>query len=222
LLNIPIIVLAAILLLWLLFLEKRENRKAMVPTKALLSALFVIAAFTQAHPLAGYFRFLVAGLILCLWGDICLALPQKKLFLLGLVFFLLGQVSYVLAFFSAADVSMWTWAGSLMVMAISSLIYCWLRPHLGTMTFPVLLYVILISVMIAGAWTVLGDSRFTQSGRIMIFIGGLAFYFSDIFVARDRFIKREFPNRLIGLPLYFAGQFLLAFSVGQLRQVYPA
>jgi len=26
-------------------------------------------------------------------------------------------------------------------------------------------------------------------------------------------VKREFLNRLIGLPLYYAGQFLLAFSI---------
>lgn len=193
----------------------------MVPTKTLLSLLFVIAAFTQPHPLASYFRFLLAGLMLCLWGDICLALPQKKMFLLGLVFFLPGQVSYVLAFFSAADMSLWTWIGCLMVVVISSLVYRWLRPYLGTMNLPVLLYVIVISAMIAGVWTVLGDSRLAQPGRIMIFIGGLAFYFSDIFVARDRFIKSEFPNRLIGLPLYYGGQFLLAFSVGQLRHLYP-
>ncbi|TFG38533.1 MAG: hypothetical protein E4H39_00070 [Syntrophobacterales bacterium] len=48
----------------------------------------------------------------------------------------------------------------------------------------------------------------------MIFVGALCFYFSDIFVARDRFFRKEFLNRLIGLPLYYLGQFLLAFSVG--------
>ncbi len=46
----------------------------------------------------------------------------------------------------------------------------------------------------------------------------LSFYVSDVFVARDRFLKEEFINRLVGLPMYYAGQFLLAFSVGLLRQ----
>jgi hypothetical protein len=50
----------------------------------------------------------------------------------------------------------------------------------------------------------------------MVFVGALSFYFSDVFVARDRFIEQQFLNRLLGLPLYFAGQFLLAFSVGLL------
>jgi uncharacterized membrane protein YhhN len=51
----------------------------------------------------------------------------------------------------------------------------------------------------------------------MAFTGAVAFYFSDVFVARDRFMKKEFLNRLVGLPMYYAGQFLIAFSVGFLR-----
>jgi hypothetical protein len=38
-----------------------------------------------------------------------------------------------------------------------------------------------------------------------------------IFVARDKFIANEFLNSLLGLPLYYCGQFLLAFSVGLVR-----
>jgi hypothetical protein len=33
-------------------------------------------------------------------------------------------------------------------------------------------------------------------------------------VARQRFVSEGFGNRLLGLPLYYAGQFLLAWSVG--------
>jgi uncharacterized membrane protein YhhN len=51
----------------------------------------------------------------------------------------------------------------------------------------------------------------------MAFTGAVAFYFSDVFVARDRFMKKEFLNRLVGLPMYYAGQFLIAFSLGFLR-----
>ncbi|MBW2297136.1 MAG: lysoplasmalogenase, partial [Deltaproteobacteria bacterium] len=47
--------------------------------------------------------------------------------------------------------------------------------------------------------------------------GALSFYVSDLFVARDRFLKNESLNRLLGLPLYYGGQFLLAFSVGYLQ-----
>jgi uncharacterized membrane protein YhhN len=215
-LNVLIIILAAILLCGVLFFEKRENRRGLVPTKTLLSLLFIVAVLIQPHPTPSYFHILLAGLLLGMVGDIFLALPQRKMFLFGLVSFLLGHLFYILAFFSVAETSTWTWIGLLTVCVLSIWIYFWLRPYVGSMNIPVLLYVIIISIMVSGAWTVLGDLDLNRSGRIMVFVGALSFYFSDVFVARDRFIGQQFLNRLLGLPLYYAGQFLLAFSVGLL------
>ncbi|MFW6361887.1 MAG: lysoplasmalogenase family protein, partial [Spirochaetota bacterium] len=42
------------------------------------------------------------------------------------------------------------------------------------------------------------------------------FFTSDIFVARNKFVADGFINRLLGLPLYYGGQFLLALSIGWL------
>ena len=85
------------------------------------------------------------------------------------------------------------------------------------MNLPVLSYIIVITIMVVGAWSVIGDTQLAFSGRVVIFVGALSFYFSDVFVARNRFLKPGFFNRLIGLPLYYLGQFLLAFSIGFLN-----
>jgi uncharacterized membrane protein YhhN len=85
------------------------------------------------------------------------------------------------------------------------------------MLIPVLLYIVVITFMAAGAWAVFGKSSFQISGRALILTGSLCFYVSDLFVARHRFIKEEYRNRLFGLPLYYTGQFMLAFSVGLLK-----
>lgn len=53
------------------------------------------------------------------------------------------------------------------------------------------------------------------SGDWHIAAGALAFYLSDLSVARDRFVQPAFVNGLWGLPLYFAGQMLLARSVAE-------
>jgi len=216
-LNVLIIIPAAVLLTGVLYCERYENRKGLLPTKTVLSFLFIIAALVQPHPISRYYQFLLVGLIFCLGGDVFLALPQKKMFLFGLVSFLFGHVFYILAFFYAARTGPWTWVGSLVALIISGWVYFWLRPHLGSMNMPVLVYVIVITTMVSGACSVLGDAGLRLSGRIMVFSGALAFYFSDVFVARDRFLKNEFFNRLIGLPMYYTGQFLLAFSIGLLR-----
>jgi uncharacterized membrane protein YhhN len=213
-LNILIIILAAIILAALLYFEKQSNTRAVLPVKTSLSLLFIITALVQSHPLPGYYYLLLIGLIFCLGGDVFLALPGEKTFLCGLVSFLLGHVFYVIAFFSVAELNLWTWVGLVICMTLSGGIYFWLRPHLGSMNLPVLFYVIVITVMVVGGCTVLGDARLAQSGSLLVFWGAVSFYSSDVFVARDRFLKPEFLNRLVGLPLYYFGQFLLAFSVG--------
>jgi hypothetical protein len=74
-----------------------------------------------------------------------------------------------------------------------------------------------ITLMASGAWAVFWKSSFQVSGRVLILAGAFCFYVSDLFVARHRFIKEEYQNRLLGLPLYYTGQFMLAFSVGLLK-----
>jgi uncharacterized membrane protein YhhN len=214
--NILILVLAAVLLAGLLYFEKTENQLGRLPTKTALSSLFILAAMIQPHPISRYYQFVLLALAFCLGGDVFLALPQKKMFLIGLISFLCGHIFYIIALFSVAQLSKLTLVGSLTGLVISGGVYSWLRPHLGSMKTPVLIYVIVITVMLSGACTVLGDSTLVRTGRIMVFAGALSFYFSDLFVARDRFLKREFQNRIIGLPMYYTGQFLLAFSVGLL------
>ena len=215
--NTVIIIAAAILLSGLLFFEKNGDQRGKLPTKTILSGLFILTALLQPHPVPEYFYILLVGLIFCLGGDVFLALPQERMFLFGLVSFLLGHVCYVLCFFYVADLNPWTWGGSAIGLTISGLVFFYLRPHLGSMLVPVIAYIIIITAMVIGAFTVLGDTALHSMGRFMVIFGAASFYISDLFVARDRFLKTEFANRLLGLPLYYAGQFLLAFSVAFIK-----
>ena len=219
--NVLIIVSALILLTGLLYFEKNVDRTGKLPTKTILSCLFIFTAVVQPHPIPGYYYLLLIGLIFCLGGDVFLALPQERMFLYGLVSFLLGHVLYVVCFFYVADVSYWTGIGCLVGLLVSGLVFWWLRPHLGSMLIPVIAYIFVITAMVVGAWTVLGDADLSRVGRLLVFSGAVSFYLSDLFVARDRFLKSEFINRLIGLPMYYCGQFLLAFSVGLLKLPTP-
>jgi uncharacterized membrane protein YhhN len=215
--TLLILALAPVLLGGLLYFEKRENTKGILPVKTALSLLFILTAVIQPDPLMPYSGFLIAGLFCCLAGDVLLALPQERMFLLGLVAFLLGHVFYVLAFFATARLMAWILLGAVLTVPPSTFIYRWLRPNLGDMKLPVLLYVVVISVMVMGAFALSGQGSSNLTGRIMVLIGAVCFYISDIFVARDRFIVKEFVNRFAGLPLYYSAQFLLALSVSFLR-----
>jgi uncharacterized membrane protein YhhN len=212
-----IIVLGIVLLAGVLYHEKKKNRQPLLITKSILSFLFVLTALLQPRPVPVYFNYLIVGLIFCLVGDVCLALPHKKAFMAGLVAFLLGHVLYVFSFSSLTPVSGWFSPGAIILVVISVLIFFWLRPHLKSMLIPVLIYILVITIMAFGAWAVFWKSSLQASGRTLILAGALCFYVSDIFVARQRFIKEEFRNRLFGLPLYYTGQFMLAFSVGAIN-----
>jgi len=212
--NVLIIALAALLLAGLLYFEKKAKTTFVLPVKSVLSLLFILAVLIQPHPVSMYYHFLLAGMLFCLAGDVFLAFPGKKTFLFGLVSFLSGHVFYIFGFFYIAKTGFLTLAASFIVLFFSGLVYYRLKPYLGKMNIPVLFYIIVISIMLVGASSMLGNSQSGMQGRLMVFGGALSFYFSDIFVARNRFLKKEFLNRLVGLPMYYFGQFLLAFSVG--------
>ena len=214
---IILIVLAFVLLVGLLFFEKKENSKGLLPTKTVLSLLFIVTAISQIHLVQPYTLFIIIGLLFCLGGDIFLALPQDRMFFFGLVSFLLGHVCYVIGFLWIAGPSKMTLIGVIVTLVISGFVYTWLKPHLGTMIKPVMAYILVISCMVIGAWSVLGMPRQSFMAQLLIFAGAYSFYISDIFVARDRFLKRSFINRLLGLPLYYLAQFMIAYSIGIVR-----
>ena len=215
--NVLIIILGIILLVGVLYCEKKKDRIPLLFAKSLLSLLFVITALLQSHPVPAYYHYLLIGLLFCLVGDVCLALSQKKAFMAGLAAFLVGHIFYIFSFLSLTSISHWISIEILIILGVSASVFLWLRPHLKSMLIPVLLYILVITIMASGAWAVFWKSSFPISARSLILAGSLCFYFSDIFVARDKFIKEEYTNRLLGLPLYYAGQFSLAFSVGLLK-----
>ena len=211
-----VLLLAGFLMPLLLYYESKEIPKGILPVKTTISLLFVVAAFIQPRPVPSYFAWLLPGLIFCLGGDVFLALPQKKMFFLGLATFLVGHIFYLVCFFYQTDPTLLIFSGALPISIFSLWIFFRLKPHLATMMIPVLAYIVVITIMVCGAFSLLLESRLGYTGRILAFCGAVCFYISDLFVARDRFIHKGAINRILGLPLYYGGQFLLAFSIGYL------
>ncbi len=212
--DILILVAAAALLAGLLFFEKRESTKGRLLTKPFLSALFVVTALTGTQADPGYFRSILAGLLLCMAGDIFLIFFfSKKAFLAGLVSFLAGHFFYTVAFFSIAGQGSANWMVIAFFLVFSSVAFAWLRPHLGKMLVPVLAYITVITAMVIGAASLAWTDTIRFPGRALAFAGALLFYISDLFVARQRFMIQNFFNRAVGLPLYYAGQFMIAYSI---------
>ncbi|MDY6790925.1 MAG: lysoplasmalogenase [Thermodesulfobacteriota bacterium] len=213
-----LIFVAVSLLVALVGAESTGNNWLVLMFKTPLSILFVIIAVTQPKSLPRYFKLVLIGLIFGLMGDVCLALPGLTAFRVGLVAFLAGHVLYIGAFTILTRCVYWINPVNILVTAISGCIYLWLLPHLGNMLVPVTFYIVVISLMVAGAWAVFRNPEVPRLGAWLILAGAMSFYVSDIFVAHQRFVMEHFYNRLIGLPLYYTAQFLLAFSVGLVKR----
>jgi uncharacterized membrane protein YhhN len=213
LVNAIIVIGALSLLVGLLIFVKKESAKGILLTKPSLSALFVIVAITGPSANPTYFGFVLAGLLFCVAGDVLLIFTAKELFLSGLVSFLAGHVLYSIAFFTMASLGTFTWIIALLFLLISGAVFIWLRTHLGRMLVPVIAYMAVITVMVIGAASLASNEQLCFTGTALVFCGAILFYFSDIFVARHRFVKKQYFNRLVGLPIYYTGQFMIAYSL---------
>jgi uncharacterized membrane protein YhhN len=211
--DIAVLAGAAAFLILLLYFDRRGWTTLRLLAKTAASLLFVTAALIQPIQDQWYFHFLFIGLLLCLGGDVFLALPGDKMFLGGLVSFLTGHVFYILAFVYLGRLEALIGFYPLIILAAGAVVFMYLRPHLGTMLKPTLAYMLVISLMVWSAVGVMGTTDLRLWGRLMILVGAILFYVSDLFVARRQFVAPGHINHLIGLPLYYGAQFLFAFSL---------
>jgi uncharacterized membrane protein YhhN len=213
--NVAIIILALLLLSGLLFFTKTESTRGLILTKPFLSGLFIMVALSVPYENPGYYGFILAGLLFCMAGDVFLIFfMSRKFFTIGLVSFLAGHILYSIAFFSLGSPGMLTVVIAALCLAVSAMVFIWIRPYLGAMVIPVIAYIAIITLMVIGAASLAANEHLNSTGRALVFCGAILFYLSDLFVARHRFVRKEFINRLAGLPMYYAAQFMIACSIG--------
>lgn len=178
-------------------------------TKPIASAGFVGLALTMGATGSRYGRWVLMALVFGWIGDVALLSTSQIWFLAGLAAFLIGHVLYVVAFSVAGLAAGATVVATGVAAAAAVVIFRWLRPHLpAKLVGPVVAYVVVISLMVSTAW-----GAAMAGATALIVIGAVAFYLSDVAVARDRFVASGFANRVWGLPFYYFGQALLAYSV---------
>ena len=203
-------VTGALLIAFLILEKRRAPRRVWV--KGAASAAFIGTALAAGAADSAYGAWVLAGLCLGALGDVLLELAGRIWFLAGLGAFLLAQLTYIGAFATVephALVAVIVAAGLLVPAAV---VTRWLWPHLGReMRGPVVAYIAVITAMVAAA-----AGAVAGEGPVAAAPAAVAFYVSDLFVARDKFVARGFANRLLGLPLYYGAQVVFALSVGWL------
>jgi uncharacterized membrane protein YhhN len=183
-----------------------------------LSLLIFLATSTG---LKGRFhKRMFAGLIFALAGDVLLLYAGKDTayFMKGLVAFLIGHICYTSAFYldfkSAPELDK---KGARIAIAICGILaitfYFYLRPHLGHMKLPVMIYILVISMMMMMAS--FRNLRVNPLSFNLILFGAALFLISDAILAYNKFVHQiEYAGVWIMIP-YMLAQYLLTMGAAE-------
>ena len=199
-------IIAFISVLVFLASERINNQLGRWGGKMSASTVFVLfAVYLDALESVHGKALMVA--LLCSWvGDLLLLPGKSRWFLYGLVSFLLAHIAFALCFIQRGiDTGQLLLPGAGVGFLVLIISY-WLLPHVEQeMKLPVLGYMAAIVVMV-----ILAFATHHHFSNAAIPVAACLFLVSDLFVARDRFVKKEAWNRIIGTPLYFGAQMIFA------------
>jgi uncharacterized membrane protein YhhN len=136
----------------------------------------------------------IAALVFSLAGDVFLMLP-RNLFVVGLASFLGAHVCYIIAFQpSAGGREPLVLTTLLLLLVVGAIFYSQIRDGLARegmarLIPAVLLYIIVISQMVASAVANNVEPDFPQAQAAAGTAGALLFYLSDALIAWTRFVK---------------------------------
>jgi uncharacterized membrane protein YhhN len=146
-------------------------------------------------------------------GDVFLDLDPERLFVNGLLAFLVAHIIYILLF-----VCNWArplrptglqLAGAAAVLIYSLLLSHWLSPSLGSVAQPVMLYVCVITAMVVTA-------IFAGFSKPWVCLGAILFLISDSIIAVNKFKASVVMRDYLVWATYYLGQYGIA--IGFLRE----
>jgi len=196
----------------LLVAEWKRSMVGRWACKPIASVGFIAAAMAGGGPTDGFGWAIVAALVLSFAGDVLLIPKATAWFAAGLVSFLLGHLGFAAAFVARGVSPAWALGALPFACAAAFVVHRWLRPRApGRLRGPVTAYIVVISAMVVLAFGTFGHRPDAQGGLLVG--AALAFFCSDLAVARNRFVSEGFVNRLWGLPLYYGAQLLFAWAL---------
>lgn len=209
---IPFLVIAVFLLIRAEMLKERRQIYVFKPISTLMVIAAALLSFLEPSHNQMYTIGVLVGLLLSLGGDVALMFQEnRQAFAVGLGLFLMAHVAYTLVFLIMGRFSEWDVLSAALLLIMGVGFYNLIKPNLGKMHVPVVVYILVISLMVNRSVSVLPGTAFSRAQGIMVVMGAVLFYVSDIILAASRF-WRSWRYHRVSLAFYYCGQFLLALT----------
>jgi uncharacterized membrane protein YhhN len=184
-------------------------------------AISLLVLLASATSLKGRFhKRIFIGLIFGLAGDVFLlfASGKESYFIWGLFAFLIGHLYYTSAFYldfrSAPELDKRGARfaiGTCAVLVIA--FYLYLRPYLGHMKLPVMIYILVISMMVMMAC--FRNLRVNAFSFNLILTGAILFMISDAILAYNKFVQSFSVSQVVIMSTYMAAQYLIVIGASE-------
>ena len=196
---------------------QNSSRLKYIAKPAVMIALFIWLGTSVGF--SGALLWFRLGILFSLLGDVLLMLSFDRLFLAGLIAFLLAHVAYIIGFnIPPSPVSAWGLFVALMIgiggVRILRRILTPLQAQgQAGLRIPILIYGFVISIMLLYAMLKLTDISWRAGAALWVALGAFLFYLSDIILAWMKFIAPIQNGRIYNILAYHLGQIALIAGV---------
>ena len=202
-------------------LWKNLNKLEYVAKPAVMICLFTWLYLSTG--LQGLTLWFGVGILFSLVGDVFLMISLDRMFIYGLVAFLLAHIAYLVGFQNEL-MEVTAWSVLLIVLLsingvrlIRRIVSSIKAKGQNRLVYPVIVYAIVITVMLYAAMTTISNPEWTTRAAFFVSAGAFLFYLSDLILAWNKFVSPIKNGRLLNIAAYHLGQIgLIAGVINQL------
>jgi uncharacterized membrane protein YhhN len=162
------------------------------------------------------------GILFSLAGDVLLMISLDRMFMFGLVAFLLAHVFYLVGFQNELmEVNAWS-VLLIVILAVGAVrvmrrIVSAIRAKgQNRLVVPVIVYSTVITVMLYAAMTTISNPAWSTASAFLVSVGAFLFYISDLILAWNKFVSPIKNGRMLNIGAYHLGQIgLIAGIISQ-------
>ncbi len=216
--NLPLLILtffSAVAHWFVLARQWRTREYVAKPAVMVFLLMWMVFSAGWQGPLVWF----ALGLVFSLAGDVFLMLSVDRFFVPGLVAFLLAHVAYIIGLNDPLPQISLGALGIALLLGISALrvmrriVQSMQEKGLSRLRLPVIVYANVITLMLLSALLTLYRADWLSGAALLVSVGALLFYISDIVLAWNKFVAPIKNGRLLNIALYHLGQITLIVGV---------